>query len=432
MADVSIGNNQGWVVIGAGDRAVTSEPSLTGTTVALQGAGASAVGLTFDTAAPNPGYGETCIRVYAYDAISVLDCHSTAAVANPGSLDRVGFIYSDGATNLRIYDCSTGPLGESIPYDHSCYLNGVAQSGTWYIEGCDFRDNAGAPVHAYSQNSSGTIRNSFMGGDAWGGVAWGSGTSITAEYCDIFDQGSRQEGGYTSRAGLHGASGGVCYYRNCTFYDNYADLLGNTSALTAGPAKVTGLTVTPGAGANHLSWTNPTLGTFDSIIVRRHAGQGAISESTDVNGFPRWSTSGTLVYSGTASSFTDTGLSDGTTYYYSVITEDAGQVSPRVTGTGTPASSGGVQQFIAAAVAASSSVDATASVIKRATANVQGISDAQVQAMLTHAAELHVIAQSGVDIKAHLLKTYAGRPFDPDGWVPLWGPRSSRYHYRDR
>ena len=78
------------------------------------------------------------------------------------------------------------------------------------------------------------------------------------------------------------------------------------------PGPVTGLTATAGvvSGRVTLTWTNPG-GSPDAIVVRR----GTTS-------FPASSTAGTGVYSGTGTSVNDNGLTDGTTYRYSVFVQE--------------------------------------------------------------------------------------------------------------
>jgi 5-hydroxyisourate hydrolase-like protein (transthyretin family) len=88
------------------------------------------------------------------------------------------------------------------------------------------------------------------------------------------------------------------------------------SAIAATPDPVTHLKATP---ANHqvgLSWTLP--GTpFDSILVRRAQGTTPPAGTSD----------GTQVYNGTGTQVTDTGLSNGVTYSYSVWAMSGGSPS---------------------------------------------------------------------------------------------------------
>jgi hypothetical protein len=74
------------------------------------------------------------------------------------------------------------------------------------------------------------------------------------------------------------------------------------------PDPVTGLQASPGDQKVDLSWTNPTT-VFDSVQVVRKAGAD-----------PSSPTDGTTVYNGTGTSFSDTGLTNGTAYHYAVWT----------------------------------------------------------------------------------------------------------------
>ncbi|TAK04250.1 hypothetical protein EPO34_03855 [Patescibacteria group bacterium] len=94
------------------------------------------------------------------------------------------------------------------------------------------------------------------------------------------------------------------------------------------PGNVTGLSVTAGDAQNQLSWTNPPDGDLSSIRVIACTNE-APSSPTDPDC--------TVVSSSLASSFTHTGLSNGTTYFYGVFAVDAvGQFSSGTLGQGTP------------------------------------------------------------------------------------------------
>ena len=92
------------------------------------------------------------------------------------------------------------------------------------------------------------------------------------------------------------------------------------------PAPVSAATATagPGGGVITVTWTAPTT-PFDNIQVRRKTG-----------GYPSSSSDGTLAYSGTASSLVDTGLSNGTAYFYGIYVERDGLYSTAVQRTATP------------------------------------------------------------------------------------------------
>lgn len=91
------------------------------------------------------------------------------------------------------------------------------------------------------------------------------------------------------------------------------------------PANVSAFTVTPGNTTIQLSWTNPGADFSGVTIVRK------------VGSAPTGISDGTQVYSGTGNSLTQTGMSNGTTYYYAAFSRDAvGNLSSGSFGSATP------------------------------------------------------------------------------------------------
>ncbi len=76
------------------------------------------------------------------------------------------------------------------------------------------------------------------------------------------------------------------------------------------PANVSGFTATAGDKQVSLSWTNPTSD-FAGVTILRKTGS-----------YPTGPTDGTVVYDSTGTSYTDTGLTNGTTYYYKAFSRD--------------------------------------------------------------------------------------------------------------
>jgi adhesin/invasin len=77
------------------------------------------------------------------------------------------------------------------------------------------------------------------------------------------------------------------------------------------PADVTSFTATEGNGRVALSWANPTDGDFAGVKILRKT-----------EGYPINPTDGAVVYEGTGTSHTDTGLTNKTTYYYVAFAHD--------------------------------------------------------------------------------------------------------------
>ncbi|MFZ5629726.1 MAG: DUF1554 domain-containing protein [Spirochaetota bacterium] len=92
------------------------------------------------------------------------------------------------------------------------------------------------------------------------------------------------------------------------------------------PAPVSSLAVNAGDGTAMLSWLNPADADFSRVKVVRKT-LTAPADSAD----------GNPVYEGAGSSFSDSGLVNGTTYYYAVFAYDlAGHESPATIGTVSP------------------------------------------------------------------------------------------------
>ncbi len=125
--------------------------------------------------------------------------------------------------------------------------------------------------------------------------------------------------GTASSATNSGLVNGTTYYYSIFAYDevpNYAasgDALGKPVDLVP-PGPVTAFTATADPAGNkvNLTWTNPTDADYATTIIRRKTGS-----------YPTSPTDGTSVYSGTGTSVSDTGLTDGTLYYYAAWAQDA-------------------------------------------------------------------------------------------------------------
>jgi len=116
---------------------------------------------------------------------------------------------------------------------------------------------------------------------------------------------------------------------------------------TRAPSNVTGLTCTDGDEEVPLSWTNPINVDFAGVLVLRR--EGAAPTGTPTDGVAYVATDpigdGTVVYVGTgtdgtpgaASTWTDTGRTNGTTYHYKVFAfDEVPNYASGVTGSATP------------------------------------------------------------------------------------------------
>ena len=139
-----------------------------------------------------------------------------------------------------------------------------------------------------------------------------------------------------------------------TIYGLAADGAGNNSACTTigtytndltAPGTPTGLTATPTSGQVALTWTAST-GSPPGYIVIRHTAAitGGPSDGSNY-AVSNAVGNGTVVYAGTTNSFTDTGLTNETTYYYAVRAKDSAlNWSAAATADSTPSGGGGVNQ----------------------------------------------------------------------------------------
>ncbi len=84
-----------------------------------------------------------------------------------------------------------------------------------------------------------------------------------------------------------------------------------TLADTIPPANVINLALVAGDGTITLSWSNPTDVDLAGVKILRK-----------LSGFPTNPTDGTVIFTGSASSYLDSGLANGTMYYYGVFAYD--------------------------------------------------------------------------------------------------------------
>lgn len=112
---------------------------------------------------------------------------------------------------------------------------------------------------------------------------------------------------------------------------------GDTWVDDTGTSPVSAFSGTPGSGQISLTWRNPDVNNFELVRIRR-------STST----YPATPSSGSAVYEGTAETKLDTGLTNGTRYYYSAFAKNtAGKWSRATYGTCIP---GGIKKAIGSQV----------------------------------------------------------------------------------
>ncbi len=114
------------------------------------------------------------------------------------------------------------------------------------------------------------------------------------------------------------AANGTTYYYMVRALDAATNVGPRSPAASATPdgtppAPATSLVATPGDRQVSLSWTRPSSADLAGVMIVRKPGATAPSGPED----------GTVVYMGTASSCTDTGLTNGQTYAYAAFAYDA-------------------------------------------------------------------------------------------------------------
>jgi hypothetical protein len=173
---------------------------------------------------------------------------------------------------------------------------------------------------------AGTVRDQFGQGIA--GVTVGTGPYATV---------SGAGGAYALAvpAGTYNVSANKQYYTGQTV-NNVVAVAGQTTTLnftiTANPpAPVSSFVADPSNSLNRLSWTNPTSGNFAGTMIR-----------FKTTGYPTSPSDGTLLCDraaspGSTDSFTHSGLTNGTTYYYAAFAhDDSGHYSAGVNRQATP------------------------------------------------------------------------------------------------
>ncbi|WKZ28704.1 MAG: fibronectin type III domain-containing protein [Patescibacteria group bacterium] len=128
-----------------------------------------------------------------------------------------------------------------------------------------------------------------------------------------------------------GLVNGTTYYYTAFAYDNSGNF--SSGAIGSGtpfdtvpPGPVSNFTVMAGDSVNALSWTNPGDVDFSNVQIQR-----------SVTGYPATSGQGTAIYTGSGQNYNDTGLVNGTTYYYSIFARDtSGNFSGPAQASGTP------------------------------------------------------------------------------------------------
>lgn len=123
--------------------------------------------------------------------------------------------------------------------------------------------------------------------------------------------------------GSYGVTGNVTSF-TCSNATAGSDTAGTTITVdNTPPSNATWGTITPGNQQIELNWTNPGAD-FYRVMILRKAGSAVTDAPTDGTEYVQDNTIGTSTvrYVGSLQTFTDTGLTTGTNYYYKIFAYD--------------------------------------------------------------------------------------------------------------
>lgn len=226
--------------------------------------------------------------------------HSEGTTANWGGRARISWSGPGFAKQaIPAGELATHPLAEATPTSGS--LSVSAPAGGLTVRG------AAAPVDvawstASTSPAASTVRLGYSLDD---------GATVTWVRRSISDTGSTT---WSPPSGLQSANARVVVEaRNAAGRVLRTAVSGRFSidtTLATGLADVSELRAVPGNGQVALSWTNPASASFDHVNIYRSSVEGVL---------------GTRVAQTAATTWTDTGLTNGATWHYTVRAADAGE-----------------------------------------------------------------------------------------------------------
>ncbi len=162
----------------------------------------------------------------------------------------------------------------------------------------------GTSVSYATANGTATAGSDYVA--ASGTLTWAAGDTSAKTISVTANGDTTVEADETFYVNLSGASG-------ATIFDSQGigTIQNDDAPDTTAPGNVTSFTATPGNGQVSLSWSNPSDSDFEGVKILRKTGS-----------YPTSHTDGTTVYNNDGTSYTDTGRTNGTTYYYKAFTYD--------------------------------------------------------------------------------------------------------------
>ncbi|MDO8586619.1 MAG: hypothetical protein Q7T82_06220, partial [Armatimonadota bacterium] len=295
---------------------------------------------------------------YAYAIPTAFICFSDAFSYADGNLNGNGGWAGSAGANIAIVGQTVKIIGGATLQD-AVRLVSCGDGGTGYIN-VDIKVQAGVGVDymwdLWIDDATGLNLARWYGAGTTARGRIGATTSVTATMnltggwddlkvkinpynnttefffngssIGVLDHGQTGAGNYVGKLrftrGTSTAANG-----NYLFFDNL--VIGDVD--TTPPAPITNFVATRGDTQNILSWTNPSTDDFTGTMIRY-----------STTGFPISQTDGTLVIDkagtpGAGDNYTHTGLTNGTTYYYSAFTHDGiPNYSSAVNASATPTS----------------------------------------------------------------------------------------------
>jgi hypothetical protein len=294
-----------------------------------------------------------------------------------GGIYVVGLLYEYSSRVLKIEECiirnNSGPSAGALMFDAIGYVTlevrntlvygnaATATTGSYSVGGLAIGTGAqslpagGTIINCTIANNTSPHPTKAVGGialnaDASSSISlvndiiwhatlddlyiWPGGGSLPLSYSDVHDTGDTGTGVIHSNPNFAGAgdyhltaASGGCLNGGTATGAPAIDLEGTARPQGAGydmgayeatitdttpPGPVTGFTATPGDESVQLSWTNPGDADLAGVQVQRKE-----------SGYPTSPSDGVTVYKSSGTSTTDTGLANGTMYYYAAFSYDS-------------------------------------------------------------------------------------------------------------